>query len=150
MPDLGGTGRIAGVSLTVSLIAMIILVGLGMAAPTGTHPFFYFGLAFFGGGAASLLFGGMGVLFARAHTPTVPSLDSQFFDGIRRMVLAMWLCALVMDGLGILIVQAIVGGRGGTTPLATSTLVVTFTIAAATVVCAAATSVIMRRRLPRG
>jgi hypothetical protein len=150
MPDLGGTGRIAGISLSLSLIAIIVLVGLGMAVPTGTHPFFYFGLAFFGGGAASLLFGGVGVVFARARTPTVPSLDAQFFDGVRTMMLAMWLCALVMNGLGALIVLAVVGGRGGTTPLTTGTLVVTFTVAAATVICTGVTSVVMRRRLRRG
>lgn len=150
MPDLGGTGRIAGLPLSVSVIAIIVLVGVGMAAPTDTHPFFYFGLAFFGGGATSLLLGGVGVVFARARILTIPSLDSQFFDGVRTMMLAMWLCALVMNGLGALIVLAIAGGRGGSTPLRTGALVVTFIVAAATVICAGLTSVVMRRRLRRG
>jgi hypothetical protein len=150
MPDLGGTGRIAGMSLSVSLVAIIVLVGLSMAEPTGTHPFFDFGLAFFGGGAAGLLFSGIGVVFARARTPTIPSLDTQFFDGIRTMMMAMWLCALVADGLGALIVLAIAGGRGGRVPLTAGTLVVAFTVAAVTVICTGVTSVVMRRRLRRG
>ncbi|TVT55844.1 hypothetical protein FNH05_08995 [Amycolatopsis rhizosphaerae] len=137
-------------SLSVSLIAIIVFIGLGFAAPTGTHPFFYFGLAFFGGGAISLLFGGIGVVFARDRTPSSPSLDSQFFGGVRTMMMAMWLCALVMDGLGTLIVRAIAGGRGGTTPLSTGVLVIAFTVATVTVICAGVTAVVMRRRLRRG
>jgi hypothetical protein len=136
-------------SLTVSLIAIIVLVGLGMAAPKGTHPFFYIGLGLFGGGAFGLLLAGVGALFARDRTPTVPVRDQDFFAGVRRMILAMWIFAMVTDALGILTLLAITGGRGGTTPLSTGTLIVAFTAAAATVICAGVTSVVMRRLLPR-
>jgi hypothetical protein len=150
MPGLRGTGPVAGVALTLSLIAIIALVGIGMAAPEGVHPFFYIGLGLFGGGAFGLLLAGVGVVFARDRTPTVPVMDLRFFAGVRRLALAMWLFALVTDTLGALTLLAIVGGRGGTTPVSTGTLIVVFTAAAATVICAGVTSVVVRRLLPRG
>lgn len=150
MPSLRGAGRIAGTSLSVSLIAIIVLVGLGLTAPEGTDPFFYLALGLCGASAFALLLAGIGALFARDRTPTLPALDRQFFAGVRRMVLAMWLCAVVTDALGILILLAIKGGTGGAPPLSWSALVVAFTVAAVTVVCAWVTSVVMRRVLPRG
>lgn len=136
-------------ALSLSLIAIITFVGIGMAAPEGVHPFFYIGLGLFGGGAFGLLLAGVGVIFARDRTPTIPVMDLQFFAGVRRLVLAMWLSALVTDTLGALTLLTIVGGRGGTTPVSTGSLIVTFTAAAATAICAGVTSVVMRRRLPR-
>jgi hypothetical protein len=147
MPGIRRAGRIAGMSLSVSLLAILVLVGLGMAAPRGTDPFFYFALILFGGGAFGLLFAGVGALFARARTPTVPALDREFFAGVRRLVLAMWLCAVATDALGVLVVLA---ARGGPPPLSTGTLIVAFTVAAVTVICAGVSSVVMRRLLPRG
>jgi hypothetical protein len=38
----------------------------------------------------------------------------------------MWLCSLMLDVLGCLIVLAIAGGRGGTTPLGAGTTVGAF------------------------
>lgn len=147
IPGLRKAGRVAGVSLSVSVLAIIVLVGLGLAAPMGTDPFFYFALILFGGGAFGLLFVGVGALFARARTPTVPALDREFFAGVRRMALAIWLCAVATDGLGVLVVLAI---KGGPPPLGTGLLIVAFTVAAVTVVCAGVASVVMRRLLPRG
>lgn len=150
MSGLRRAGLVAAMSLSLSLIAILVLVGLGMAAPRGTHPFFYIGLVFLGGAAFSLLLGGVGALFARDRTPTIPVLDVEFFAGVRRMMLAMWLCAVVMDALGVLVLLAIMGDRGGTTRLGTGMLIVAFTVAASTVVCAGVTSVVMRRLIPRG
>lgn len=139
----------AGTSVVVALVVVVVLVWLGATAPADTHPFFYFGLAFLGGGAVALLFSGVAALMARSRTPTAPWSDLQFFAGVRRAVLAMWLCALVTDVLGTLIVLAIAGGRGGSTPLGTETLIVTFVAATVTVVCAGITSFATRRLLPR-
>jgi hypothetical protein len=147
MPDLRRAGGIAGMSLSVSLLAILVLVGLGLTPPQGIDPFFYFPLILFGGGAFGLLCAGVGAVSARTRTPTVPALDREFFAGVRRLVLAMWLCTLVLDTLGALLMVAI---RSGPPPLSTGTLVVAFTVAAVTVVCAGVTSVVMRRLLPGG
>jgi hypothetical protein len=61
----------------------------------------------------------------------------------------MWLCALVTDVLGVLVVLAIAGGRGST-PLGAGALIVVFAAAVVTVVCGGMTSIVMRRMLPRG
>jgi hypothetical protein len=148
MASLRGAGLVAAMSLTVSLVVIIVLVGLGLAVPAGTNPFFYFALILFGGGAFGLLFAGVGAVFARARTPTVPSADLDFFAGVRRLALAMWLCALVTDALGVLIVLALTG-RTGDTPLGTGTLITAFTVAAVTFICTGVSSVVMRRLLPR-
>jgi hypothetical protein len=140
---------VGGISISVAILVLVVLTSLGITAPVDTHPFFYFGLILFGGGAVGLLFAGIGALIAGSRTPMVPSADLVFFTGIRRMVLAMWLCALVADALGVLVVLAIAGGRGST-PLRTGTLITTFAAGVVTVVCAGVTSVVMRRRLPRG
>lgn len=149
MPDLRGAGWIAGMALSVSLVAIMVLVGLGFAAPVGIHPFFYIALGCFGSTAFSLLLGGVGALFARDRTPTIPVLDMEFFASVRRMMLAVVLCALVTDALGVLILLAVAGGVGSIRPVPTGTLVVAFAVAAITLVCAGTTSTVMRRRIPR-
>jgi len=150
MTSLRSVARsVAGMSITVAILVIVVLTSLGIAAPVDTHPFFYFGLILFGGGAVGLLFAGIGALFAGSRTPTVSSSDLVFFTGIRRLVLAMWLCALVADALGVLVVLAIANGRGST-PLASGTLITTFAAGVVTVACAGVTSVVMRRLLPRG
>jgi hypothetical protein len=143
------TKSVAGMAIGVAVLVLVVLVWLGATAPTDTHPFFYFGLILFGGGAVALLFAGVGAVAAGSRTPVAPEPDLRFFAGIRRLVLAMWLCALVTDALGVLVVLAIAGGRGST-PLGTGALIVVFAAAAVTVVCAGMTSVVMRRMLPRG
>ncbi|WP_431879710.1 hypothetical protein [Amycolatopsis sacchari] len=147
---LPGAGRIAALSLSVSAAVVVVLVTLGLTAPTGTHPFFYLGLACQGGGAASLLFGGVGVVVARDRTPTIPALDAEFFAGVRRLVLAMWWCALVTNALGILIMLSIADGAGGDAPIPAPRLAATFAVAVVTMATATTTSVSMRRILPRG
>ncbi|MFD2422144.1 hypothetical protein [Amycolatopsis pigmentata] len=148
-PDLRKAGRIGGMALSVSLIAIIVLIALGMTAPKGTDPFFYLALGLCGAGAVALLLAGIGALFARDRTPTLPAMDREFFAGVRRMVLAMWLCAVVTDALGILLLLAIKGGTGGAPPLGRVTLGVAYTVAAVTVICAGVSSIAMRRLLPR-
>lgn len=133
-------------SLSVSILAILVLVVLGLTAPKGTNVFFYFALLLFGGGAFALLFSGVGTLFAQDRTPTVPDSDREFFAGIRRMVLAMLLCALMTDVLGVLLMLAI---RSSPPPLSAGTMVVAFSVAAVTVICAGVSSVVMRRLLPR-
>ncbi|EHY87239.1 hypothetical protein [Saccharomonospora azurea] len=136
---------VGNTAIGVALLVLVALIWLGLAAPTGIHPFFYFGLIFLGGGAVGLLFAGVGVMAVRSRVPT--TADLRFFQGIRRLVLAMWLCAVVADALGILVVLAIAGGQGST-PLGASTLTVAFATAAVTVICAGITSTVMRRVLP--
>jgi hypothetical protein len=125
------------------------LVWLGTAAPTGTHPLFYFGLILLGGGALALMFAGMGGITVRSRASEGQPLDSRFTAGIRRLALAMWLCALVSDALGSLIVLVIANGRGGKTPLGTHMLLIAFVLAAITVVCTGLASVVLRRLVPR-
>lgn len=115
------------------------------AAPTDTHPLFYFGLIFPGGGAVALLSSGVGAAAAGSRTPTSPAFDLQFFQGIRRLALAMWLCAIVLDAPGVLVVLAVAGGRGST-PVGTGVVTVASAAAVLTVVCAGIVSVVMRRR----
>ncbi|SFB55709.1 hypothetical protein SAMN05216266_11942 [Amycolatopsis marina] len=131
------------------MLVLVALFWIGITAPTETHPLFYFGLIFVAGGAFSLLFAGVGAATAGSRAPAAPEADLRFFQGIRRLVLAMWLCAVVADALGVLVVLAIADGRGGT-PLSATTEVVVFIGAAVTIVWAGITSVVMRRVLPRG
>jgi hypothetical protein len=121
-PLRSAVNSVAGMSISVAILVLVVLTSLGIAAPVDTHPFFYI---LFGGGAVGLRFAGVGALFAGSRTPTVPSLDLAFFAGTRRMVLAMWLCALVTDALGVLVMLAIAGGRGST-PVGTGTVITTF------------------------
>ena len=93
-PLRSAANSVAGMSISVAILVLVVLTSLGIAAPVDTHPFFYFGLILFGGGAVGLLFAGVGALFAGSRTPTVPSLDLASFAETRRMALAMWLCAL--------------------------------------------------------
>lgn len=137
-------------ALSVSLVAIIVLVGLGLAAPKGTDPFFYLALGLCGAGAVALLLAGVGALFARDRTPSLPASDREFFAGVRRMMLAMWLCAVVTDALGVLILLAIRSGTAGAPPLSRGTLGIALTVAAVTVICAGVSSVAMRRLLPQG
>ncbi|WP_233573949.1 hypothetical protein [Amycolatopsis panacis] len=51
IPALDRAGRIAWPDLFLSLGAIVVLVVLGFAAPSGIHPLFYFGLIFLGGAA---------------------------------------------------------------------------------------------------
>lgn len=118
---------VGNTAIGVALLVLVALIWLGLAAPTGIHPFFYFGLIFLGGGAVGLLFAGVGVMAVRSRVPT--TADLRFFQGIRRLVLA------------------IAGGQGST-PLGASTLTVAFATAAVTVICAGITSTVMRRVLP--
>ncbi|WP_247648684.1 hypothetical protein [Saccharomonospora xinjiangensis] len=138
---------VASTAIGVAVLALTALIWLGVAAPTDTHPLFYFGLIFLGGGAMGLLLAGVGAMAARSRAST--SADFRSFQGIRRLVLAMWLCTVVADALGVLVLLAIAGGRGST-PLSTSTLAVAFATAAITVVGAGFTSAVMRRVLPTG
>ncbi|MFD2414737.1 hypothetical protein [Amycolatopsis pigmentata] len=68
-------------ALSVSLLAIIVLVGLGRTAPKGTDPFFYFALSLCGAGAVALLLAGVGAIFARDRTPGLPASDREFFAG---------------------------------------------------------------------
>ncbi|MEY7974183.1 hypothetical protein AB8O38_19485 [Saccharomonospora xinjiangensis] len=138
---------VASTAIGVAVLALTALIWLGVAAPIDTHPLFYFGLIFLGGGAMGLLLAGVGAMAARSHASTAADLRS--FQGIRRLVLAMWLCAVVADAVGVLVLLAIAGGRGST-PLSTTTLTVAFATAAITVICAGITSAVMRRVLPTG
>lgn len=140
---------VASVAIGVAFLVLVALVWLGIAAPPDTHPLFYFGLIFLGGGALGLLLAGVGAATAGSRVPVAPEPDLRFFQGIRRLVLAMWLCAMIIDALGVLVVLAIAGGRGST-PLSTGAAIVAFVAAAVTVVCAGIASVVMRRVLPRG
>lgn len=148
MSDRFRLNPLGGVSVGVAVLVLVVLVWLGATARAGTHPLFYFGLILLGGGAVSLLFAGVGVLAVRSRISAGQRLEPRFAAGIRRLVLAMWLCALVLDVLGYLVVLVIAGGRGGTTPLATGTLVIAFVAGAGTVVCAGVASFLMRRLLP--
>ena len=42
---------VGNTAIGVALLVLVALIWLGLAAPTGIHPFFYFGLIFLGGGA---------------------------------------------------------------------------------------------------
>ncbi|MGH3620693.1 MAG: hypothetical protein ACRDQ5_02760 [Sciscionella sp.] len=148
MPVRSRLNPVSGISVGVAVLVLVVLVWLGAAARAGTHPLFYFGLILLGGGAVSLLFAGVGALAVRSRISAGQRLDPRFVAGIRRLVLAMWLCALVLDVLGYLVVLVIAGGRGGTTPLGTGTLIIAFVAGACTVVCAGVTSFLMRRLLP--
>ncbi|GAB2962705.1 hypothetical protein LWP59_18395 [Amycolatopsis acidiphila] len=142
------TRSLSIVAIGLAVLVLAALVWLGVVAPTDTHPLFYFGLIFLGGGAIGLLSSGVGVAAAGSRTPTTRALDLQFFQGIRRLVVAMWLCVIVFDALGVLVVLAVAGGRGST-PVGTGALTVAFAAAAVTVVCAGIASVVMRRLLPK-
>jgi hypothetical protein len=139
---------VGGLPVGVSLAVLLALVWLGAAAPVGTHPLFYFGLIMLGGGALSLLFAGVGGLTIRSRV-SAGQLDAQFVAGIRRLTLAMLLCALVLDAVGCLIVLAVANGRGNTTPLDAPSLIIVFLLAAVTIAVAAITSFALRQLLPR-
>ncbi|HWD04424.1 MAG TPA: hypothetical protein VG674_18445 [Amycolatopsis sp.] len=100
IPAFRKTRRIAVFDLLVSIVVVVVVVVLGSTAPSEIHPLFYFGLIFVGAAAFSLLLSGVIVSRARGHRPTFPAADAQFFAGIRRGALAMWLCALVTAVLG--------------------------------------------------
>lgn len=80
---------VASTGIGVAVVVLVALVWLGVAAPTDTHPLFYFGLIFLGGGALGLLLAGVGAAAAGSRAPTAPETDLRFFQGIRRLVLAM-------------------------------------------------------------
>ncbi|WP_245787247.1 hypothetical protein [Amycolatopsis saalfeldensis] len=128
----------------MTALAWIALAWLGLASPSGTHPLFYFGLIFLGAGAFALLLSGIGALTSSRIAARQP-----LPNGVRTLLLAMWLCAIVVDIFGCLIVLAVSGGRGNTTPLSTTALVAVFVTAALTVACATVASFTLRRRLPR-
>ncbi len=146
--DIRSTARFfAGVTISLTIVVLVTLIWLGVTAPIAANPLFYFGLIFLGVGALSLLYVGVGVAVAGARARTTPELDLRFFQSIRRLALVGWLCAIVNDALGVLVVLAIADGRGGTA-LSTGTVTVAFAMAALTVVWAGITSVVMRRVLP--
>lgn len=130
---------VAGVSVALALITLVALVWLGLAAPAGTHPFFYFALILFGGGALSLLIAGGGGFSAGSRLST-GQLSRTSAAGIRRLVVAMWLCALVADALGVLVLLAISNGRGNTTPISGGALTAAFVAVGATVIFGAVTA----------
>jgi hypothetical protein len=140
--------KVAAMAITVALAVVVAMIWLGFAAPIGIHPFFYFVLIFIGGGAFGLLLSGVLAVSAGSRIPTTPALDSRFFAGIRRGALAMALLAAVTNGLGVLLLLAIMGGRGTGIPVGTGASVTAFGAAAVTVVCAAFASVVLRRALP--
>jgi hypothetical protein len=144
-----GAGVIGALAISVAFLATLALVWVGVAVPVGTHPFFYIALAFFGGGAMSLLLSGVGAAMARSHEPTIWELDRQFFASVRRLVLAAWIVAIVVDILGCLIVLAVNGVRVGPTPLSAGAFIITFLVAGTTVVCAGVSSFVVRRLIPR-
>jgi hypothetical protein len=144
-----GAGVIGALAISVAMLAALALVWVGVAVPVGTHPFFYIALAFFGGGAMSLLLSGVGAAMARSREPTVWALDRQFFASVRRLVLAAWIVAIIADVLGCLIVLAVNGVRVGPTPLSVGALIITFLVGGTTVVCAGVSSFVMRRLIPR-
>lgn len=133
---------VANTATCSALIALTTLIWLGTNTPTNTHPFFYFGLIFLGGGAMSLLLAGAGATTARTRTNN----DPEFLHRIRRLVLTMWLCTTTINTLGILVMLAIADGHGST-PLSTSTLTTALATAAATTTCGGITSTITRRAL---
>ncbi|GHF32758.1 hypothetical protein GCM10017566_01680 [Amycolatopsis bartoniae] len=144
------TRPVAAMAISVAIVVLVAVIWLGFAAPAGIHPMFYFVLIFLGGGGLSLLFSGVVAVMAGSRVPTTPALDLQFFAGIRRGVLAMALCAIVMDGLGVLLMLAIAGGRGTGIPVDTAVSTVVFAAAAVTVACVVIASVVLRRVLPTG
>jgi len=148
IPALRKTGPLVALDLVTSLAALAVLVALGVSAPSGVHPLFYFGLIFVGGAAFGLLISGVIVSSARGRQPTSPQADTQFFAGVRRGVLAMWLCALVSGGFGVLILLAIAGGRGST-PVGAGPMATVLTLAVLLVACAVVTSVVVRRAVPK-
>ncbi|WP_233573947.1 hypothetical protein [Amycolatopsis panacis] len=85
---------------------------------------------------------------AKNRAPTFPAADAQFFAGVRRGVLAMWLCAVVTVVLGVLILVVIADGRGGT-PVSAGALTAAFAVAVVAVIFAAATSILVRRAVPK-
>lgn len=141
---------VAATAISVAIVVLVAMIWLGFAAPAGIHPMFYFVLIFLGGGALSLLFSGVVAVLAGSRVPSAPALDLQFFAGIRRGVLAMALSAIVMDGLGVLLLLAIAGGRGTGIPVDTAVSTVAFAATAVTVACAVIASVVLRRVLPKG
>ena len=136
---------VGAVGVGSAVLVWLALAWVGLASPAGTHPLFYFGLIFLGGGGFALLLSGVGALTTASRLTTRQPLP----NGVRALVLAMWLCSIVADVLGCLIVLAVTGGRGNTTPLSTAALAVVFVIAVVTVACAAVASFTLRRRLPR-
>lgn len=59
MTWLGSAAKAVGsMSISVAILVLVVLTSLGIGAPVDTHPFFYFGLILFGGGAVGLLFAG--------------------------------------------------------------------------------------------
>lgn len=144
-----GAGVVGALAISVALLAVVALVWVGMAVPTGTHPFFYIALAVFGGSEMSLLLSGVGAAMSRSREATVWVLDQQFFAGVRRLVLTAWILAIVTEVLGFLIVLAVNGVRTASAPLSTGTLTVTFLVGAATLVCAGMSSFVIRRLIPR-
>ena len=144
------TRPVAAMAIGVAIAVLGAMIWLGFAAPAGVHPMFYFVLILLGGGGLSLLFSGVFAVMAGARVPTTPALDLQFFAGIRRGVLAMTLCAIVVDGLGVLLMLAIAGGRGTGVPVDSAVSTVAFAAAVVTVVCAVIASVVLRRVLPTG
>lgn len=141
---------VTGALVTVMAFAVTAgLVGIGMSTPDGTHPFFYIALAFFGGGAMSLLLSGVGAVMARSHEPTIWTLDRQFFNSVRRLVLGTWIFTIVVDVVGVLIVVRVQRVPSAPVPLSTGTVVSTFVVAVLTVVVAGTNSFVTRRHVPR-
>jgi hypothetical protein len=145
--------RVVGVTGTLVIVMSFAvtagLAGIGMSTPEGTHPFFYIALAFFGGGAMSLLLSGVGAVMARSHEPTIWTLDRQFFDSVRRLVLGTWIFTIVVTVIGCLIVLRVQRVPDAPAPLGTGTVVSTFVVAVLTVVVTGVNSFVTRRLVPR-
>lgn len=128
MPPRAAVGTAA---VIVAFAGWITLAWLGVTAPARTHPLVYFGLIFLGAGSFTLLLTGAGALTARSRS-LAGQLTPSFVAGVRTLVLAMWLCAIVTDVLGCLIIFG-TGGRGGTAPLTPGLLLVPLAVTAVTV-----------------
>lgn len=150
MNPVRSTARpLATAATGIGLFALVIIVLLAFAAPSNVHPFFYFGLIFLGGGAISLLFAGIGASAAAARDSGNPALDLRFFQGIRSLVLAMWVCAVIVDVLGVMVLLVVADGAGGA-PVGAATLILAFLVAVLTAACGGVIAIVIRRQLPQG
>ena len=140
----GSAVRPAGtIAVVVAPLVWVALVWAGVAAPPRTHPLVYFGLIFLGAGGFAVLLAGAGALTVRSRA-VAGRLTPSFVTGVRTLVLAMWWCAIVVDGIGCVIVFG-TAGRGGTAALGAGLAVTVPVIAVLTVAVGAMTSFSVRR-----
>ncbi|MDT8909571.1 hypothetical protein [Amycolatopsis sp. PS_44_ISF1] len=149
-PDVAArtAGTLGAVSIALGLGACLAAGAFGIAAPHGVTVFFAFSLVFIGCSGLALLISGTGALGARSHIrarrPWTPQAAK-----VRTLVLGMWLCTVVGDALGCLIIAAVLGASEYSTPLPVAIAVGTIVVALATTTCGGLVSFKLRRRLPR-